>query len=79
MSAPSPTPRKRTRVGPPPPPPAPPRAVVELVELVERHLAELAEVHRPLVITPELCRECIQTYPCHTRVMIDEALAAVRS
>lgn len=75
MSGPS--PRKRTRVGPPPPPPAPPREVVEAAERVARALDALAEVHGPGAL-PTLCRECMLPHPCHTRVIVDEAREAIR-
>lgn len=73
-----PAPRKRGQR--PPPPPAPPRAVVELVERVERHLTELAEVHRQSeALAAAVCVECMLAWPCHTRVMLDEAIEAVRA
>jgi 16S rRNA C1402 (ribose-2'-O) methylase RsmI len=70
-------PRKRTRVEPPPPPPATPREVVEVAERITRALDALAEVHGESTLG--LCRECMLPHPCHTRVIVDEAIEAVRS
>lgn len=78
MSA-APSPRKRQPARRLPPPPAPPRAVLEVAERVLRALEALAEVHTESGVAPGRCRECLVTFPCHTRVMVDEALEAMRS
>jgi hypothetical protein len=58
--------------------PAPPAApLVEVAERVARALDALAAVHRLGPVG--MCAECMVPFPCHTRVIVDEAVEAVKA